>query len=442
MMPRPITVRPAARVGGTFEPPGDKSITHRAYLLALLAHGESVIERPNPGADCEATLAAVTALGGHVSRTDATVRIGGRGDARVEPEGVIDCGNSGTSLRLLAGVLAAQPGLAVLDGDASLRRRPVARIVTPLVRMGAWLAARAGDRFPPLVIRGAALRGIAYEAPVASAQVQSCVLLAGLDARGRTSVALPGPARDHTRRMLSAFGVQTEAAPAGAGERVAVEGPARLSGTALRVPGDFSAAAFFLAAAAATPGARVTAAGVGLNPTRTGLLDVLEAMGARVERSALRDAAGEPVGDVSVEGPEALRPFDVPAEWLPRLLDEVPAWALAAAAARGISRVSGAAELRVKESDRLAGLASGLARLGIAVEEAQDGLAITGGQAAGGRVSAAGDHRLAMTFALFGLGAAAPVTVDDAAAITTSYPGFETELAALAPGALDAGAPA
>jgi 3-phosphoshikimate 1-carboxyvinyltransferase len=217
--------------------------------------------------------------------------------------------------------------------------------------------------------------------------------------------------------------------------RVAVEGPISLRAASLRVPGDFSAAAFFLAAAAAAPGVRVTARGVGLNPTRTGLLDVLEAMGARVARVVSGEAAGEPVGDVTVEGPEVLAPFDVPADWLPRLIDEVPAWTLAASAARGTSTLTGAAELRVKESDRLAVLASNLATLGIPVVEAPDGLAITGAEVRGGRVRSAGDHRIAMTFALFGLRAARPVVVDDAAGADTSYPGFARDLDTLAPGA-------
>lgn len=432
---RPLTVRPVSSWGGVFEPPGDKSITHRAYLLGLLASGESRIERPNPGADCEATLAAVARLGARIERERGVVLLTGRGAARARAAGLIDCGNSGTALRLLAGVLAATPGDAVLDGDESLRRRPVGRIVAPLRRMGARLAARDGDRYPPLEVHGADLTGIRYEVPVASAQVQSCVLLAGLGARGRTEVALPGAARDHTQRMLPAYGVTPEIEADARGVRVAVEGPASLHAASLRVPGDFSSAAFFLAAAAASPGARVTARGVGLNPTRTGLLEVLEAMGAKVERVATGEVAGEPVGNVTVEGPETLSAFDVPADWLPRLIDEVPAWTLVASAARGTSRVNGAAELRVKESDRLAVLAENLAVLGIPVAEAADGLAVGGGTPAGGAVRSAGDHRMAMTFALFGLRAAAPVTVDDSIMVETSYPGFTSDLDSLAPGA-------
>jgi 3-phosphoshikimate 1-carboxyvinyltransferase len=427
--PRSLSVRPVARWGGTLEPPGDKSVTHRAYLMALLAEGESRIERPNGGADCDLTLAACERLGAHVARDDGGVTLTGRGFDLTTPGATIDCGNSGTSLRLLSGVLAAQSFVSTLDGDDSLRRRPVARVIEPLRRMGASLTARDGDRYPPLEIRGARLSAIDYAVPVASAQVLGCVLFAGLQASGRTVVALPGPARDHTQRMLPAFGVEPRIEVGAAGEtRVAIDGPAPLRAARLRVPGDFSAAAFFLAAAAGTPGARVTARDVSLNPTRTGLLDVLEAMGARVERVPRDVAAAEPIGDVTVEGPDALAAFDIPPEWLPRLLDEVPAWTLAAAAARGVSRLRGAAELRVKESDRIAVLASQLARLGLVVTEHPDGLDIEGGTPRGGTANAAGDHRIAMTLALFGLRAPLGVTIDDAASITTSYPEFETDL--------------
>ncbi len=374
----------------------------------------------NPGRDCAASRACAAALG---ARLDADTIVGG---APAEPGDVLDCGNSGTTLRLLAGVLAAHPFGAVLTGDASLRGRPVARIVDPLRRMGARIVARDSDRLPPLAIRGGGLTAIEHVAPVASAQVLSCVLLAGLGARGRTVVELPGPARDHTERMLGAFGVNVDIEPLpGAGRRVAVNGPCALvaGDRELRVPGDLSAAAFFLAAAAGRPGAQVTVTGVNLNPTRTGLLDVLERMGAAITRDRVRVEAGEEVGDVTVTGAR-LRGVDVPPEWLPRWIDEVPAWIVAAASAAGTSRVGGAAELRVKESDRIASLAAGLHALGIGVREAPDGLEITGGPAAGGEVRARGDHRLAMAFALLGAAATAPVTIDDAGSIGTSYPGF------------------
>lgn len=441
MAPSRLTIRPGRGLSGRFEPPGDKSITHRAFVLGALAEGETVVENPNPGADCDATLACIGALGAVTRRVDGTVRIAGRAMALGEPDRVLDCGNSGTTLRLLAGALAGQPFLTVLAGDASLHRRPVDRVIEPLRLMGAALQARGADRLPPLVVRGAALRGIHYRLPVSSAQVASCVLLAALAARGTTTVAL-GPARDHTERMLPAFGVPVDVGPAGGDglQARSLTGPVCPRGIRLRVPGDFSAAAFFLAAAAAVPEATVTATGVTLNPTRTGLLEVLEAMGARVERTALRSEGGEPVGDVTVTGPASLEPCDIPVAWVPRLIDEIPAWTIAATAASGTSRVSGAAELRVKESDRLAALAGQLARLGVRVEERSDGLAITGGAIAGGSVEALGDHRIAMTLAVLGTRAASPVTVDGVAEIATSFPGFAATLAALG-GDLAAGEP-
>jgi 3-phosphoshikimate 1-carboxyvinyltransferase len=308
-----------------------------------------------------------------------TVTIEGTGGTLVEPDRVLDCGNSGTTLRLLAGVLASQPLFAVLTGDDSLRRRPVARIIEPLRRMGAILTARDQDRYPPLAISGGSLRGVDYSLPVPSAQVASCTLLAGLKATGRTTVRIPGAARDHTERMLRAFGVPVEQLRESAGAvSVSITGPAELLGCTLAVPGDFSSAAFFLAAAAACPGGNVTAEGVGLNPTRTGLLDVLEAMGAQVTRTNVREQGGEPVGDVTVIGPRRSRRRTCPRRLLPAMIDEVPAWVIAASAARGTSRLTGAAELRVKESDRLAMLARNLGAIGIAVEESAAGLAITG----------------------------------------------------------------
>jgi 3-phosphoshikimate 1-carboxyvinyltransferase len=427
-----LTVHPGAPLSGTIRPPGDKSITHRAYLLGLVSEGVTVVENPNPGADCAATLACAARLGVACDGTNDGVEIRGRAGALVEPDGVLDCGNSGTTLRILAGVLAGQAFLSVLAGDESLNRRPVARVIEPLRRMGATLMARDGDRLPPLAIHGAKLKGIRYDLPVASAQVASSVLFAALGAEGETEVTLPGPARDHTERMLRAFGVTVEStARNGSGPRLSLRGPQRPRGTRLRVPGDLSAAAFFLAVAAATPGATVTALGVSLNPTRSALLEALERMGARVERKAQPAAGEEPVGDVTVTGPERLTAIDLPAEWVPRMIDEIPAWAMAAATARGRSRLAGAAELRVKESDRLALLAANLGALGITVREQKDGLEIEGGRVGGGTVKSDGDHRIAMAFATLGTRAAGPVTVDDASSIATSYPGFAAALTAL-----------
>jgi 3-phosphoshikimate 1-carboxyvinyltransferase len=267
--------------------------------------------------------------------------------------------------------------------------------------------------------------------PVASAQVASCVLLAALAAPGRTVVSLPGAARDHTQRMLAAFGARVEVTASEHGVAIALEGPVGLRGARVRVPGDLSAAAFFLAAAAATPGATVTARDVSVNPTRAGLLEVMARMGARVERSRPREEGGEPVADVTVTGPERLEAVDIAPGDVPALIDEVPAWAVLATAARGTSRLSGAAELRVKESDRIAALAGNLRRLGVAVEEHDDGLAVTGGSVRGGTVEAAGDHRIAMAFAILGTRAAGPVTVTGAGGIPTSYPDFPATFASL-----------
>jgi 3-phosphoshikimate 1-carboxyvinyltransferase len=434
----PLTVRPGAPLSGSFRPPGDKSITHRAVLLALLSRGRSEIRGANPGEDCARTLACARALGlelaggGPDAAREAPLALEGHGDRLEEPRAILDCGNSGTALRLLAGIVAARPFLSILAGDASLSRRPVDRVSEPLRQMGATLHARDGDRLPPLVVRGAMLRPIRYAVPIASAQVATCVLLAGLGTRGETSVELPGPARDHTERMLAAAGVALERRDLpGGGRQVTLRGPAEPRPLSLAVPGDFSAAAFFLAAAAASPGARVTAMGVSLNPTRTGLLEVLGEMGAGVEIGGRAVEGGEERGDVTVRGPDRLTAFDIPAAWVPRLVDEIPAWVIAASAAAGRSSITGAAELRHKESDRIATLARGLARLGITARERTDGLEIEGGDPRGGRIEAEGDHRIAMAFATLATRAAGPVEIDDAASIATSYPGFVATLSAL-----------
>ncbi len=432
-------VRAGRTPAGRFAPPGDKSVTHRAILFGLLAEGETRIAGANPGEDCARSLAAAAALGADVRREGRALVVRGTAMGQGAAGATLDCGNSGTTIRLLAGIAAGGRGSCVLDGDASLRRRPMARVIEPLARMGAELEAAEGGR-PPLRVRGAKLRGLAYAAPVASAQVATCVLLAGLSASGPTSVSLPGPARDHTERMLPAFGVPLEVAAGPGGGRTVTVSPACPKGAALVVPGDFSAAAFALAAAAAIPGAEVTATGVSLNPTRTGLLDVLREMGAPVVVAHERSEAGEPVGDVTVRGPGRLRAFDVPADWVPRLVDEVPAWVVAASAAEGVSRVTGAAELRVKESDRIASLVRNLARTGIVARELPDGLEVEGGRPGGGRIEADLDHRVVMAFAALATRASGPVTFDDASSVATSYPGFWTDLAAL--GAIVEGAPA
>jgi 3-phosphoshikimate 1-carboxyvinyltransferase len=307
------------------------------------------------------------------------------------------------------------------------------RIAEPLVAMGATVEGRGESCTPPLRVRGARLRAIDYVLPMASAQVASCLLLAGLGADGITRVTLPGPARDHTERMLPGFRIALECeALEHGGRRVSVRGGQGLAATDVRVPGDFSSAAFLLAAAACEPGAEVTARGVNLNLTRTAFLDVLAEMGADVSVGARRIETGEPVGDVTVRGPESLRAFDVPADWLPRMIDEAPAWAIVAAAAHGTSRLSGAAELRVKESDRIATLAEGLMTVGIQVVELKDGLEVTGGRArGGGSIQTRHDHRVAMAFAVLGARLEEPLAFDDVSSIPTSYPAFFDTLAAL-----------
>lgn len=445
MSTRPWILRPGLLRPGAFAPPGDKSITHRAILLAGLATGESTIRGGNPGGDADSSLAAMRALGAHAERrTNGEIHVRGTGGVLREPAGPIDCGNSGTTLRLLAGIVAGAPIQAILTGDDSLRRRPVDRVIRPLRAMGAHLRAADGDRLPPLEIRGGGLRATEFPDASPSAQVATCILLAALAARGRTSVRTAPGVRDHTVHALRAFGIDVEhATGSDGGGTLALTGPQTPRGAVIDVPGDPSAAAFFLAAAAATPGVRIEARGLNLNPARLGLLDSLREMGAVVEITPRGDAAGEPAGDVAVTGPDFLRAADVPPARIPAMVDEVPAWAVAAAAARGTSRLAGAGELRVKESDRLKALATNLGSLGIAAAESPEGLAITGGRPGGGAVRAHGDHRIAMAFALLATFADGPVEVDDAGAVATSFPGFESTFRALG-GALEltAGVPA
>jgi len=426
-------VRRGRALSGSFAPPGDKSITHRALLFGALAAGVTRVTGANRGEDCGRTATAMAAMGATVEPTPDGWRIEGTAGRLRQPETAIDCGNSGTTLRLAAGPVAARPLDVRFTGDASLSRRPMRRIAEPLTAMGATVEGQGEACTPPLRVRGTKLRAIDYALPMASAQVAGCTLLAGLAADGVTRVTLPGPARDHTERMLPAFGIalECEALDRG-GRRVSVRGGQSLRAADVRVPGDFSAAAFLLAAAACEPGSVVTARDVNLNPTRTAFLEVLAAMGADVRMERERVETGEPVGDVTVRGPETLRAFDVPAAWLPRMIDEGPAWAIVAAAARGTSRLSGAQELRVKESDRIATLAAALAVVGIEAEERADGLAITGGRArGGGRIETAHDHRVAMAFAALGARLEQPLAFDDIASVPTSYPAFFDTLALL-----------
>ncbi|HEV8661794.1 MAG TPA: 3-phosphoshikimate 1-carboxyvinyltransferase [Candidatus Methylomirabilis sp.] len=427
-----LTIRgPAPPLAGRLRVPGDKSITHRAILLGALADGTTEIRGYLAGEDCRRTAAACRALGVEVEGWGGPVlRVHGKGlHGLREAEGVLDAGNSGTTLRLLSGILAAQPFLSILTGDASLCQRPMGRIIGPLRQMGASIWGRAGDQYPPLAIRGGPLRGVRHESPVSSAQVKSALLLAGLYAEGPTTVVEPAPSRDHTERLLRGFGHPVE----GTG-RTATVAPARsLTAVPVEVPGDFSSAAFFLVAACLVPGSRVTLAGVGLNPTRTGLLDALQTMGATVEVVGRREVCGEPVGDLVVTA-APLRGASVGGPLIPRLIDEIPILAVAAACAEGETEIRDAGELRVKESDRIAALAAELGRLGVDVVERPDGLTIRGGRPlAGASCSSRGDHRIAMALAVAALVARGETRIADSACIGTSFPDFVPLLRTVAP---------
>lgn len=422
-----LSVQPSGPLQGRLRVPGDKSISHRALMLAAIAEGETRIRGLLDARDVASTRRCLEQLGADIRDEGDAVLVRGAGLFGLgEPAGALDCGNSGTTMRLLAGILAGQPFTSRLAGDASLSRRPMDRVLDPLAAMGATVRAEGGR--PPLEITGRRpLSAIAHVSPVASAQVKSCVLLAGLYADGRTQVTEPAPSRDHTERMLEAFGCPVETL----GNRITVEGGHRLRGMDLTVPGDPSAAAFMAVAASVLPGSDVVLEGVGINPTRAGFLHVLAQMGADIELENTREEGGEPVADLHVRH-AGLNGAHVDPAWVPSAIDEFPALFVAAAAATGETSVTGAAELRVKESDRISVMARALETLGVTVDERPDGLDVTGGEIRAGTVDAAGDHRCAMALAVAGLVADGPVVIQGAANIATSYPGFARDLRALA----------
>lgn len=389
-------------------------------MLAALADGESRIEGFLEGEDTLATARIFAQMGVEIAAPSPSRRIvrGVGIDGLQVPAGKFDCGNAGTGMRLLAGLLAGQPFASTLTGDDSLRQRPMSRVIDPLMKMGAAIECELGG-LPPLRIRPAILRGVDFRSAVASAQVKSAVLLAGLYAQGTTRISEVHPTRDYTERMLAAFGWPIEFGEGWA----TLEGGHRLSACDVIVPADFSSAAFFLVAATLVSGSDVLLAGVGLNPRRTGLLEVLRMMGADIAEQNLREQGGERVADLRVRH-APLRGIDVPIELVPDMIDEFPALFVAAAAADGITRIAGAAELRVKESDRLSVMSTGLHALGIEVEESNDGAQIRGGRFQGGQVDSHGDHRIAMSFAVAGLLAARPVVIRDCANVATSFPAF------------------
>jgi len=408
---------------------GDKSISHRSIMLGSIAEGVTEVEGFLEGEDSLATLAAFRAMGVRIERpSTGRVSVHGVGlRGLCPPQSDLDLGNSGTSMRLLAGLLSGQPFDSRLTGDASLTRRPMARVATPLRMMGARIDTAEGGRPPLLIHGGSALRGIDYQMPVASAQVKSALLLAGLYAQGVTSVVEPAPTRDHTERMLSGFGYSVIKD----GARAQLQGGGRLTATRIQVPADISSAAFFLVAASIAPGSDVLLRDVGINPTRTGVIDILRLMGASIELLAERESGGEPVADLRVRG-APLRGIVIPVELVPLAIDEFPVLFVAAACAEGETLLRGAEELRVKESDRIEVMATGLRALGVELETFPDGIRIRGRDTLdGGSIDSCGDHRIAMAFSVASLRASDAIAIADCANVATSFPGFRSLAASI-----------
>lgn len=422
--PAHLTTRLSPSLSGRVRAPGDKSISHRALILGAMATGVTQIEGLLEGEDILATARAVEAFGATVERLgEGRWRVTGQGGFR-QPAGVIDCGNAGTGVRLLMGAAAGYPVTTTFDGDASLRKRPMKRVTGPLAEMGARFAWQAAEDRLPVAVTGGALSAIDYVQTVASAQIKSAILLAGLNAAGVTTVTEAEPSRDHTERMLKAFGVAVDVQPAGAGWRVSLRGGQPLTGSAVAVPGDPSSAAFPLAAGLIVPGSEVTVEGVMLNPLRTGLFETWREMGADLTVSNRRMAGGEEVGDITARH-SALRGVVVPPERAASMIDEYPVLAATAAFAEGATVMRGIGEMRVKESDRIALMAAGLTACGVRVEEEPEGFTVFGGRVKGGAtVTTHGDHRIAMSHLVLGLAADQAVTVDEPGMIATSFPEF------------------
>lgn len=427
--PSKLIAHAAPRLAGHVRVPGDKSVSHRALLFGAMALGETTVAGLLTGEDVLRTAAAVRALGARVVEQDGVWRVRGFGvGGGQEPAEVLDLGNSGTSARLLAGILASHRFTSFMTGDGSLRRRPMRRVMEPLGRMGARFDSRDGGRLPLAIVGTDEMVPIEYTLPVASAQVKSCILLAGLNTAGETTVVEPQATRDHTERLLRHFGAEVRIAPdeGGRGRRITVAGWPELKARHIAVPGDPSSAAFAVVAAAVKPGSDVVVENVGVNPLRTGLYATLGEMGADIAFENQREAGGEPVADLHVRG-AMLKGVDVPAERAPTMIDEYPILAVAAACAEGTTRMPGLAELRAKESDRLASVAAGLAVNGVRHETGADFLIVHGdgkAPAGGGLVKTHLDHRIAMSFLVLGLASRAPVAVDDGSPIDTSFPGF------------------
>jgi 3-phosphoshikimate 1-carboxyvinyltransferase len=428
--PSTLTVRQIRNLGGEISVPGDKSLSHRAVLFAALADGKTTITGFLPGEDCICTMRALQAMGSVIEVESKTrLIVHGTNGKLLAPLEPLDCGNSGTAMRLMAGILAAQPFSSRLIGDVSLSGRPMKRIVDPLREMGAKIQGRGETHTAPLEIEGGPLKGIEYTLPVASAQLKSCLLLAGLFAQGTTSITEKTPSRDHTERLLAHFHAPPviDLLPDGGGKTVRVRGGTRLHARDFAVPGDFSSAAFWIAAAAAQPGADLTITDLGMNGTRTGLLSVLLRMGAHLYES-ISDSSCEPVGTLRVRG-RKLRGTKIFGAEIANVIDELPILAVTAAMAEGDTEIRDAKELRVKETDRIAAMAGNLRAFGVTVTEHDDGMTVHGGaRLVGARVKSFGDHRIAMACTILGLFAKGETTVEDTACIATSYPTFTEDL--------------
>lgn len=419
-----LKINRVAGFEGELRPPSDKSLTHRAYMFAAIAGEESLVQEPLRGEDCESTLRCLNELGlRHEWFGPEEVRLIPT-QAWLQPKQPLDCGNSGTTMRLLAGLVASRALDCTLVGDASLSKRPMTRIADPLKKMGAWIEGGT----PPVHIKGGNLKAIRYRSPVPSAQVKSCILLAGLRAEGTTVVNEPVLSRDHTERMLASLGIELEYPIVKKGYSVSVRGGQQPHGFQFRVPGDISSAAFPLVAAMIC-GGEVTIKDLLMNPSRTGIIDVLREAGALIKMGDERNELGEPVADLQVRAPKSLKPFHIDAELVPRLIDEIPVLAVLATQCDGITEIRGAREMRVKECDRIEVMAEGLKRMGADVETYEDGFSISGPTPLKGvPINALHDHRIAMSFAVAGLIAEGETEIDGAESIATSYPNFEKDL--------------
>jgi len=453
-----IKLRKAKELKGEIIPPPDKSISHRAIILSSIAKGKSVIRNFLKAEDTMSTLNAFRKLGVEIEESRGQGSKGSRDQEKKieiivngkgihglkEPENIIDCGNSGTTIRLLSGILSGNPFLSILTGDDSLRKRPMGRIIKPLRQMGAEITARAEDTYPPIVIKGKQLKAISYDMPMASAQVKSAILLAGLYADGETEVIEPVKSRDHTERMLPSYGVEVKIDTL----NIKIKGGTELKGRDMDVPGDFSSSAFFIIAALLVPDSEILIKNVGINPTRTGLLEVLKQMGANVElinkrgiafnsklktlapasrlwRQNSKLFAGEPVADIYCKSATSLKAINITKEHIPALIDEFPILCIAATQADGVTIIRGAEELRVKESDRLKAMAEGLRKMGVEVEEFKDGLSIKGPtKLKGALIDSFGDHRIAMAFSIAALIAKGTTTINSVSSVNISFPGF------------------